>query len=93
MTDRHIGNRTTVLGTSSTVPRTCCFFTITFIQTKAMSQLTDALPEFIQAACVPLDSSHSSGTLERAEEIRRANPQLTTSNIYAAAILGDDAAA
>ena len=52
--------------------------------------MDDPLREFIEAACVPLDSGHGSGTLERAESILRRNSELVTSNIYAAAILGDD---
>jgi ankyrin repeat protein len=44
---------------------------------------------FIEAACVPRDAWHSSGTLEPAEAILAAHPQAATSNIYTAAILGD----
>jgi len=47
---------------------------------------------FIVAACAPLDSSHASGTLESAEAILAAHPEIVSSNIHAAAILGDDAA-
>ena len=46
---------------------------------------------FIEAACVPLDASHASGTLERAQAILAANPALAGGNIHLAAILGDDA--
>jgi ankyrin repeat protein len=49
------------------------------------------LNEFIVVACVPLDASHTSGTLERANAILAAHPELGTSTIQAAAILGDDA--
>jgi len=52
----------------------------------------DALATFIDAACVPLDTGHSSGTLERAETILAAHPEIANSGIHAAAILGDDAA-
>jgi len=52
----------------------------------------DALAAFIDAACVPLDTGHSSGTLERAETILAAHPEIANSGIHAAAILGDDAA-
>ena len=34
-----------------------------------------ALTAFIEAACVPLNASHGSGTLEDAEAIRAANPE------------------
>src|SRR5438445_6394313 len=47
---------------------------------------------FIEAACVPLDSGHASGTLERAEAILAAHPEVASSDIHTAAILGDDAA-
>ena len=50
------------------------------------------LASFIDAACVPLDASHASGTLERAEVIRATHPDLAAGSIHAAAILGDDAA-
>jgi len=46
---------------------------------------------FIEAACVPRDSGHASGTLERAEAILAAHPGAASSDIHAAAILGDDA--
>jgi hypothetical protein len=54
--------------------------------------MADPLQEFIEVACVPLDSGHTSGTLERAESILRTHPAIASSNIYTAAILGDDAA-
>jgi ankyrin repeat protein len=50
---------------------------------------SDSVAEFIKAACVPLDASHSSGTLERAETVLEANPQIATHDIFVAAILGD----
>jgi ankyrin repeat protein len=56
-----------------------------------MSKLVEPVSAFIQAACVPLDGGHSSGTLERAEEILRSHPEVATNNIHTAAILGDDA--
>jgi ankyrin repeat protein len=45
---------------------------------------------FIEAACVPLDGGHASGTLDRANEILTAHPEIATSSIHTAAILGDD---
>ena len=57
-----------------------------------MTNADDALAAFIDAACVPLDTGHSSGTLERAETILAAHPEIANSGIHAAAILGDDAA-
>ncbi len=53
---------------------------------------TDPLADFIDAACVPLDAAHVSGTLERAEAILAAHPDVAGADIHAAAILGDDAA-
>jgi ankyrin repeat protein len=54
--------------------------------------MNDALDGFIEAACVPLDSGHASGTLERAQEILSADPALADRSIHAAAILGHAAA-
>jgi len=59
--------------------------------TDAISE-SDPLTAFIDAACVPLDSGHASGTLERAEVILASHPEVARSNIHTAAILGDDAA-
>jgi ankyrin repeat protein len=47
---------------------------------------------FIEAACVPRDSLHSSGTLEPAEAILAAYPEVAHSDIHTTAILGDAAA-
>ena len=54
--------------------------------------MNDALGGFIEAACVPLDSGHASGTLEHAQEILSAHPELADESIHAAAILGNAAA-
>ena len=51
-----------------------------------------AFSAFVEAACVPLDRHHASGTLDRAQGILSAHPELPAANIHAAAILGDDAA-
>lgn len=51
----------------------------------------DPVATFIKAACVPMDSSHASGTLDRAESVLAAHPEIAISNIHVAAILGDDA--
>jgi ankyrin repeat protein len=55
-----------------------------------MAELADPLAAFIEAACVPLDRGHASGTLERAESILAAHPEVASNNVHAAAILGDD---
>jgi ankyrin repeat protein len=54
-----------------------------------VTEFSDPLTSFIEAACVPLDSGHQTGTLDRAEAIRAAHPELATASIHAAAILGD----
>jgi ankyrin repeat protein len=53
------------------------------------SSVSEPVVAFIEAACVPRDYMHSSGTLERAEAILAAQPEVASSNIYTAAILGD----
>jgi ankyrin repeat protein len=47
------------------------------------------LDEFIEAACVPLEAGHRSGDIVRAEDIRRAHPNVATDSIVSASILGD----
>ena len=54
--------------------------------------MADPVTEFIKAACVPRDSSHASGTLERANAILAEHPEVARSDIHTAAILGDDVA-
>ena len=54
-----------------------------------MSELVDA---FIQAACVPLDKSHASGSLDAAREILVWHPEVAAADIHSAAILGNDSA-
>src|SRR4029077_11138973 len=53
--------------------------------------MADPLAAFIEAACVPLDAGHGSGTLDGAAGILAAYPEVATGDIYAAASLGDDA--
>jgi ankyrin repeat protein len=55
------------------------------------ASVSDPIKAFIEAASVPRDTSHSSGTLERAEAILAAHPAVAMANIYTAAILGDAA--
>jgi ankyrin repeat protein len=55
------------------------------------ASVNDPIKAFIEAASVPRDTSHSSGTLERAEAILAAHPAVAMANIYTAAILGDAA--
>jgi ankyrin repeat protein len=57
-----------------------------------MEELLDPVAAFVEAACVPLDSGHASGTLDRAQSILTEHPEVARSSIYPAAILGDDKA-
>jgi ankyrin repeat protein len=58
-----------------------------------LAGVTDPLAAFIDAAGVARDGgSHGSGTLERANAILAAHPEIARENIYTAAILGDDIA-
>src|SRR5439155_27004541 len=57
-----------------------------------MSRIDDSVAAFIDAACVPLESGHASGTLDAAQAILAAQPEVAGHNIYTAAVLGDDAA-
>src|SRR5437899_5237234 len=54
--------------------------------------MTDLVAAFIEAACVPRESSHSSGTLEHAETILAGHPDVARSNIHTASILADERA-
>src|SRR5213596_3679315 len=54
-----------------------------------MTIASDPLDAFIEAACVPLDGSHASGTLDRANALLSQHPDLARGSIQAAAILGD----
>lgn len=48
---------------------------------------------FIEAACIPMDGSlHVEGTLDRARAILTETPAVASTNIYAAATLGNDGA-
>ncbi len=58
---------------------------------RKVASLKDPREAFIRAACVPREW-HASGTLEDAEAILAAYPSVASSDIYTAAILGDDAA-
>ena len=54
-------------------------------------EIIDQLTAFIEAACVPLDASHASGTLDDADGLLAAYPDLADRDIRTAAILGDAA--
>ena len=55
-----------------------------------MSIVEDPLPAFTDAACAPLDRSHATGTLDRAESILAAHPEVAHASVHTGAILGDD---
>ena len=57
-----------------------------------MTNEHDPLSAFIEAACVPAEGSHAFGTLDRAQTLLACAPEVASSGIHAAAILGDDAA-
>ena len=58
---------------------------------RQVASLKDPREAFIRAACV-LREWHASGTLDDAEAILATYPSVASSDIYTAAILGDDAA-
>lgn len=55
-----------------------------------MSKSVDPVEAFVEAACVPLDRVHVSGTLDDANAILAGHPPIAASSIHTAAILGDD---
>jgi ankyrin repeat protein len=57
-----------------------------------MPSATDPAFDFLEAASVPRDAWHATGTLERAEALLAAHPSIATRDIFTAASLGDDAA-
>lgn len=58
----------------------------------AMGSDYDVISAFIIAACAPRDAWHASGTLDEANALLAAHPEIAGRDIYVAAILGDDAA-
>ena len=62
--------------------------TLTII--RSLEEMTDPVAAFIEVACVPRHTGHGEGTLEHAEMILARYPQVATSNIHTAAILGDE---
>jgi ankyrin repeat protein len=55
-----------------------------------MTAPPDRVAAFLEAACVPLDAAHVSGTLDEANAILAATPAVATHDIHTAAVLGDD---
>jgi ankyrin repeat protein len=61
------------------------------VRERSVASLDNPRAAFIEAACVPRDAGHATGTLEQAEAILAAHPGIASSDIHIAAILGDDA--
>lgn len=57
-----------------------------------MTQRGDPGAAFIETACVPIEGGYPSGTLERAEALLATHPEIASSDIHTAAILGNEAA-
>ena len=58
-----------------------------------VAELADPVDAFLRAALVPRDgSSHAGGTLDEANAILAAYPEVAQRNVFTAAALGDDAA-
>jgi ankyrin repeat protein len=55
-----------------------------------LSRNADPITAFLAAAVIPRDASHGSGTLEPAQAILVAHPEVATTNVHTAAALGDD---
>jgi len=56
------------------------------------ASVSNPVAAFIETACVPRDAMHSTGTLERAGALLAAHPEVASSDVHTAAILGDAAA-
>src|SRR5215471_13963173 len=54
--------------------------------------LGDPISSFMEAASVPLEGGHASGTLDRARAILDTHTEVAAADIYAAAVLGDETA-
>ena len=59
-----------------------------------MSVPAEVVDAFIRAACVPRHrfASHAEGSLDEAERIRSANPEVAAASLHAAATVADDVA-
>src|SRR5208282_3623409 len=55
------------------------------------ASVSDPVSAFLEAALVPRDAWHNSGTLERAKAILTAHPEVASSNIHTASVLGEAA--
>jgi hypothetical protein len=55
------------------------------------ASVTNPVDAFLVAATVPREGWHGSGTLDQADAIFAAHPEIARENIYTAAVLGDSA--
>jgi ankyrin repeat protein len=60
------------------------------IVARSIDSLPDPVAAFIEAACVPRDASHASGTLDESQAILSRYPYIARDNIYAAAIIANE---
>jgi hypothetical protein len=51
---------------------------------------SDFHSRFIEAASVPREVSHASGSLDEAQTILAAHPEVARASIHSAAVMGDD---
>jgi ankyrin repeat protein len=58
---------------------------------RSVASLPDPTAAFLQAACVPSHTGHGTGTVEHAEMILARYPGVRGSDIFVAAVLGDEA--
>ena len=66
-------------------------FVTTIHLIESIETLADPVSAFIEVACVPRHAGHRDGTLEHAEMILTRYPEVRRSNLFTAAILGDEA--
>ena len=57
---------------------------------RIVADLPDPVGAFIEAACIPRNTGHGTGTLEHAQLILERYPHVATANIHTAAILADE---
>ena len=57
---------------------------------RIVADLPDPEGAFIEAACIPRNTGHGTGTLEHAQLILERYPHVATANIHTAAILADE---
>ncbi len=58
---------------------------------RSIASLEDPVAAFLEVACVPRHADHGSGTIDHADMILGRYPRVARSNVYTAAVLGDEA--